>query len=143
MEPIDDMVHRVAERCRDVIEEEMTRYFANLLSESGLRTRRGSAIVDRTMEELEAEDAERVPGMDGAARIISRLTMGPQILDDLMRQIGCTTKGSFYSSMSIARKRAEGMGMQIVTRHGHSTKDKDVPTIYALRELKKDGKKCG
>ena len=135
IESIDDLALRISERCRDVINEEIVRYFGQLLMGSGQRIARVAKKVPKkytpSMPKVGKHRSTTKP-----RRLIAILREdGAQLSEDLERELELPTRAALYTAVSSAKKILKEQGKTIKLQRGNKGKG----DVYAIRTIGGEG----
>ncbi len=138
MESFDDVAYRISERCRDIINEELTRYIATLMIESGQRPVRTVAVPSKDVVPtlpVSKTSGKRTRGGSKNKDLLALLEEGPQLACDLEDKLG-VTRQNLHTLIYQTKKELKGTFKTIQREPGNKNKG----GVYAIRDVEKTTK---
>ena len=127
LESVDDMAGRLADQCRELINEGVTQYFGRLLAASGQRETRVVNIPKVTKESRKT----RAKVLTKVERVIEALTDGPKSAAELGDVIGSKTPTAVHQAVWAAKKLIKGTTKVIRSQGG----SKGRMRIYSMQDV--------
>ena len=126
MESVEDLAIRLSDQCRDLINEEITKYFAGLLAESGQRTVR---VVN--IKKPARRKSPKFRQKSKARLFIEALEDGPQLTSELEKILRLPDTQALYGVVAQAKNLLKNTKRVIRCERGNKNKS----STYALRDV--------
>ena len=128
VESLDDLALRISERCRDVINEELVKYFGKLIVASGQRRVR---VLQPAVQPGKGTPSHKSKPPPPERQLLDMLRDGPKTTAEIMDELDLSSRQMVTYTVGKAKKLIVGNRKVIRCKRGRGEK----PTTYALRDV--------